>query len=66
MKIPPLQGMCSAIAQSVEHQTFKATSVKGSEGQGLKSLIGRNVFHFSSEVGVTIIPEFMIHCIGQN
>ena len=32
------------LAQSVEHQTFKALAAKGSEGQGFKSLIGRKNF----------------------
>ena len=38
------------LAQSVEHQTFKAHRVKGSEGQGFKSLIGRTCFRpFNNE-----------------
>jgi hypothetical protein len=41
------------LAQSVEHQTFKAGTTQQSEGQGFKSLIGR-LFFFYSLVIVTI------------
>ena len=39
------------LAQSVEHQTFKAThmSQRESEGQGFESLIGRTFFDISKD-----------------
>ena len=44
------------LAQSVEHQTFKAThlSQKKSEGQGFESLIGRTLFSINKSYFSTI------------
>ena len=43
------------LAQSVEHQTFKADSIsESSEGQGFESLIGRSFFSCLLHMGILL------------
>ena len=57
------------LAQSVEHQTFKADSIsESSEGQGFESLIGRLFFFLFTTYGNTFILShcFFLQCQHSN